>query len=170
MAHLGRILDPLTLPKPLFYYVFEGVCYSADFRLKTPKRASTWPEDGSKSSQEGPKRPQESPKRPQEAPKRRPRGPKSGPGRDQDGPKMAPRRSQVAFNSLLIRIQKPTYAKMPPGGAQEGTKGPKRPPRGRQEVPKRPPRDPQEAPKRLQEAPKRLTRGTQIPLWWRTAP
>ena len=111
-------------------------------RLKTPKKASRWPQEGPKSPQESPKRPQESPKTPQDAPKGSPGGPQTGPGRAQDGPKTAPRRPQVGSKSLPRSIPKPSYVTTSP---QRRPRGLKRP----QEGSKRPPRGPQQPPKRL---------------------
>ena len=115
-------------------------------------------------------RPKRAPRGPPEGPKNGPRGPK----RAQDSPKTAPRRilkrsylELVASNSLLIRIQKPTSAKMPPRGAQERSKrlqeAPKRPPRGSQEAPRGPQETPNRPPRGSSEAPKAPQKLTRVP-------
>ena len=150
-AQLGRILDPPTSQKPSFSYVCLNVFgISLICVLKRPSE----PQDGPGTA---PRAPKTAPRAPQSAPrasKRRPMDAQESPRAAQGGPKTAPRRSQVASNLLLIRIQKPSYDKTPPRGAQEDPKGPKRPPRGPREAPKRLPRGTKRLPRGSQEAPK----------------
>ena len=102
---------------------------------------------------ERPREPQEVPREAERASKGRPRVAQEDPRPTLGGPKTAQRRSQVASNSLLICIQKPTYVKTLPRGAQEVPEGPKGPSRALQGAP-------QEPPKRLPRGIQRLSRGT----------